>query len=42
MHQIIAELLTENEMHDSQAVKTLLDETENGVNRFFGDGAYAP
>ncbi len=41
-HQIIAELLTGNDVHDSQVVKTLLDETENKIGRFFGDGAYDP
>jgi len=41
-HQIIAELLTGNDVHDSQVVKTLLDETENDIERFYGDGAYDP
>lgn len=40
--QIIAELLTGNDVHDSQVVKTLLDETENEIGRFHGDGAYDP
>jgi len=41
-HQIIAELLTGNDVHDSQVVKTLLDGTENDIGRFYGDGAYDP
>ena len=41
-HQIIAELLTDNGVHDSKVVKTLLNETENDVGRFYGDGAYDP
>lgn len=41
-HQIVAELLTGNDVHDSQVVKTMLDETENEVGRFYGDGAYDP
>ena len=41
-HQIIAELLTGNDVHDSQVVKTLLEETENEIGRFYGDGAYDP
>ena len=41
-HQIIAELLTGNDVHDSHVVKTLLDETENEIVRFYGDGAYDP
>ena len=41
-HQIIAELLTGNDVHDSQTVKTLLNETKNDIERFYGDGAYDP
>ena len=41
-HQIVAELLTDNGVHDSQVVKTLLNETENEIGRFYGDGAYDP
>jgi hypothetical protein len=41
-HQIIAELLTENGVHDSQVVKTMLNETTNEIGRFHGDGAYDP
>lgn len=41
-HQIVAELLTGNDVHDSQVVKTLLNETENDIGRFYGDGAYDP
>ena len=41
-HQIIAELLTGNDVHDSQAVGELLNETENEIGRFHGDGAYDP
>ena len=41
-HQIVAELLTDNGVHDSQAVKTLLNETKNDLERLYGDGAYDP
>lgn len=41
-HQILAELLTCNDIHDSNVVSTLLDETENTIGRFYGDGAYDP
>ena len=35
-------MLTGNDVHDSQVVKTLLEETENEIGRFYGDGAYDP
>jgi hypothetical protein len=41
-HQIVAELLTSNDVHDSQVVKTMLDATDNEIGRLFGDGAYDP
>jgi hypothetical protein len=30
-HQIIAKLLTDNDVHDSQVVKTMLDETDHEI-----------
>jgi len=39
-HEIVAELLTENSIHDSETVGDLLNEIDGDVNRFFGDGAY--
>ena len=45
-HQIIAELLTGNDVHDSQVVKTLLNDFTGtprlNIERFYGDGAYDP
>jgi hypothetical protein len=45
-HQIVAELLTGNDVHDSQVVKTLLNDFTgtpgNNIGRFYGDGAYDP
>jgi len=41
-HQIVAEMLTGNDVHDSQAVKPLLSDTKNKIGQFFGDGAYDP
>ncbi len=41
-HQIVAELLTGNDVHDSQVVKTLFNETDNEIGKFYGDGAYDP
>lgn len=39
-HEIVAELLTENSVHDSETVGDLFDTIDDNVNRFFGDGAY--
>ena len=45
-HQIVAELLTGNDVHDSQVVRTLLDDFTGtpgrDIGRFHGDGAYDP
>ncbi len=41
-HQIVAELLTGNDVHDSQVVKTMLNETDNEIGKFYGNGAYDP
>jgi hypothetical protein len=40
--EIVAEALTENDIHDSQEVAPLLKQVPNKVGRFYGDGAYDP
>ena len=39
-HEIIAEMLTENDIDDAQAVAPLLAGTTVGIKSFRGDGAY--
>ncbi|MEM9512987.1 MAG: IS5 family transposase [Cyanobacteria bacterium P01_E01_bin.48] len=39
-HQIVAEVLTENSSHDSQAVPALLEQIDQPVEKFYGDGGY--
>ena len=38
--EIVAEVLTENDVHDSEEVSPLLKQVRNKVGRFYGDGAY--
>lgn len=38
--EILIEDLTENDVHDGDVVKEMLDQVEDHVERFFGDGAY--
>lgn len=38
--EIVAELLLENSVHDSETVDDLIDSIDDNVDRFFGDGAY--
>jgi hypothetical protein len=40
--EIVAEELTENDVHDSEEVLSLLKQVRNKVGRFYGDGAYDP
>jgi IS5 family transposase len=40
--EIVAEVLTENDVHDSKEVSPLLSQVRNKVGRFYGDGAYDP
>jgi hypothetical protein len=40
--EIVADMLTENSVHDSEPVKPLLKQTRNKIRRFYGDGAYDP
>jgi len=40
--EIIADMLTDNSVHDSEPVTPLLKRTRNKVGRFYGDGAYDP
>jgi hypothetical protein len=40
--EIVAEVLTDNGVHDSEVVSPLLKQTRNEVRRFYGDGAYDP
>lgn len=39
-HQIVAEVLTENSVHDANQVEPLLAQVEVEVQTFYGDGAY--
>ena len=39
-HQIVAEVLTENNEHDADQVEPLLEQVEAEVQAFYGDGAY--
>lgn len=39
-HAIVAQLLTASGVHDGDAVKPLLEQIEQEVNAFYGDGAY--
>lgn len=39
-HEIVAETLTENDVHDADQVDELLDQVEPEVETFYGDGAY--
>ncbi len=39
-HEIVAEVLTENSCHDSQAVPVLLEQIDQPVGKFYGDGGY--
>jgi uncharacterized protein YggL (DUF469 family) len=38
--EIVAELLTENDQHDAGQVDDLLDQVEEPIAKFYGDGAY--
>jgi len=40
--EIVADMLTDNSVHDSAPVEPLLKRTRNKVRRFYGDGAYDP
>jgi hypothetical protein len=40
--EIVADVLTENDVHDSEEVSPLLKQVRNKVGRFYGDGAYDP
>jgi len=40
--EIVADVLTDNSVHDSEVVSPLLKRTQNKVRRFYGDGAYDP
>ncbi len=39
-HEIVAQTLTENSVHDADQVDELLDQIDSGVETFCGDGAY--
>ncbi|TWT40109.1 IS5 family transposase [Botrimarina hoheduenensis] len=39
-HAIVAQLLTDSSVHDGNAVKPLLEQVEQEVETFYGDGAY--
>ena len=39
-HEIVAETLTENSVHDADQVDDLLDQVDTDVEAFYGDGAY--
>ena len=39
-HLIVAQSLTENNVHDGDQVEPLLDQVESDVDTFYGDGAY--
>jgi hypothetical protein len=39
-HAIVAQMLTDSSVHDGDAVKPLLEQVEQDVNTFYGDGAY--
>jgi hypothetical protein len=38
--EIVAEVLTENSSHDADAVPEMLEQVEQPVGKFYGDGAY--
>jgi len=38
--EIVAEVLTENSSHDADAVHDLLEQVEQPMGKFYGDGAY--
>jgi len=38
--EIVADVLTDNSVHDSEVVSPLLKRTRNKMRRFYGDGAY--
>jgi IS5 family transposase len=40
--EIVADILTDNSVHDSEPVAPMLKQTRNKVGRFYGDGAYDP
>jgi hypothetical protein len=40
--EIVGEVLTENDVHDSEEVSPLLKQVRTQVGRFYGDGAYDP
>jgi len=40
--EIVADVLTDNSMHDSDVVTPLLKRVRNKMRRFYGDGAYDP
>jgi len=39
-HMIVAQSLTENNIHDGDQVEPLLEQVESDVDTFYGDGAY--
>ncbi len=39
-HMIVAQSLTENNIHDGDQVEPLLEQVESKINAFYGDGAY--
>lgn len=39
-HEILAETLTENSVHDADQVDELLDQVDTDMETFYGDGAY--
>ncbi len=39
-HTIVAQSLTENNVHDGDQVEPLLEQVESKINAFYGDGAY--
>lgn len=39
-HAIVAQSLTENNIHDGDQVEPLLEQVESGIGAFYGDGAY--
>ncbi|MBX7167950.1 MAG: IS5 family transposase [Pirellulales bacterium] len=39
-HEIVAEVLTENNVHDADQVEPLLQQIDRPVRTFYGDGAY--
>lgn len=39
-HMIVAQSLTENNIHDGEQVGSLLEQVESDIDTFYGDGAY--